>query len=91
MKNRKGAMGLEGISNGAMVLMVTGLILVFSIIIISQFGDLDVIEAGSDAEGAYNDTLDSVTSFSSWLPIVALLVVASIIIYLVIKAFPRPQ
>jgi len=91
VKNRKGAMGLEGISNGAMVLMVTGLILVFSIIIISQFGDLDVIEAGSDAEGAYNDTLDSVTSFSSWLPIVALLVVASIIIYLVIKAFPRPQ
>ncbi len=100
--NKKGQAGLSGISNGAMTLMITGLILVFSIIIISQFGDLDVIRGdlvnvsnpaqgytGTDASEAYNDTMDAVTSFSDWLPIIALLVVAGIVIFLIVRAFPR--
>jgi len=82
------AQGVSALSSGAMVMMVTGLILVFTLIIINQFGALDVIEAGSDAEGAYNDTVDSIVAFSDWLPIVSLIVVASIVIYLIIKAFP---
>ena len=102
MINKKGQTGLSGISNGAMTLMITGLILVFSIIIISQFGDMDVIRgeqinasdvsygyAGTDATSAYNDTIDAVTSFSDWLPIIALLVVAGIVIFLIVRAFPR--
>lgn len=92
MEDRKAqSMGIGGISSGALALIVTGLILVFGVIILSQFGDLDVIESGSDAEGAYNDTLDSVTGFSDWLPIVGLLIIAGIVLYLVIRAFPRTQ
>ncbi len=52
-------------------------------------GDLDIITSGSDAEGAYNDTLDAVTSFSDWLPIVALLAVASVVLFMVVRSFPR--
>jgi hypothetical protein len=89
--DKKAQAGLGGISGTAMTLMITGLILVFAVIIMAKFGDMDVIEAGSDAEGAYNDTLDTVTGFSEWLPIVGLLAIAGIIIYLIVNSLPRAQ
>lgn len=72
-----------------MVLMVTGLIIMFGIIVLTQFGSLDVVESGSDAEGAYNDTLDSMTGFSEWLPIVGIVIVGGLIIYIIVRSFPQ--
>jgi len=89
--DKKGQAGIGGISNSALSLMIVGIILVFGVIIITQMGDLDIITSGSDAEGAYNDTLDAVTSFSDWLPIVALLAVASVVLFMVVRSFPRTQ
>jgi hypothetical protein len=91
MESKKTQAGLGGISGTAMTLMVTGLILVFAVIILAKFGELDVITAGSDAESAYNDTLDTVTSFSSWLPIVGILAIAGIIIFMIVNSLPRAQ
>ena len=89
--DKKAQSGLGGLSGTAITLMITGIILMFSVVIISEFGSLDVIEAGSDAEGAYNDTVDTVTEFSGWLPIVGLLAIAGIIIFLIVRSFPRMQ
>jgi hypothetical protein len=104
--SKKAQAGLGGISGTAMTLMITGLILVFSIIILSKFGQMETLRGvpvnasdlskgytntGSVEYGAYNDTLDTVTGFSEWLPIVGLLAIAGIIIYLIVNSLPRAQ
>lgn len=87
--NKRAQVGLSAISGSALTIMVTGIILMFGIIILTQLGGLDIIEEGSEAEGAYNDTVEAVAGFSDWLPIVGLLAVASIIIFMIVRSFPH--
>jgi len=102
--DKKGQAGFGQISDSALSLMIVGIILVFGVIILTQIGDLELVQGtlvnasdptegytndGSDLQRAYNDTLDSVTSFSDWLPIVALLAVASVVLFMVVRSFPR--
>jgi len=73
----------------AMTFVVVGLLLTFGALIVSEIQVEVVATAGDDshAGNATNETLDALDELASWLPLIAIVLAAVIIISLLIRGF----
>ncbi len=88
-KSRKGQMDIMGLSGFAIALLVVGIVVVVAFLITGSFQT--TLTTNHEATAAVNTSLTNVNSafstIASYLPLIALVVVAGIIITVVVLSF----
>ena len=83
MLSKKTQMGLDSLKSLALGAVSVGLVLVFALVIMGEFGTNTAITGNADAYGAYNDTLAAVTQIPTWVGTLILVGIAGVVIYFV--------
>ena len=88
-KSRRGQMDIMGLSGFAIALLVVGIVVVVAFLITGSFQT--TLTANHEATSAVNTSIGNVNSafntIASYLPLIALVVVAGIIITVVVLSF----
>jgi amino acid transporter len=88
MKLKKGALGIDSLGGLAITFVVAAITIGFGSLILSELGD-DVYSSDGNST-AYNITGDgeeALGKFAQWLPTLAIIVVAAVIIAVIVGAF----
>ena len=89
MKSKKGQMGVQNLSGFAIALLVVGIVVVVAFLIMGSFQT--TLTKNGEATSAVNTSIGNVNSafstIASYLPLIALVVVAGIIITVVVLSF----
>ena len=93
MKSKKGQMGVQNLSGFAIALLVVGIVVVVAFLIMGSFQT--TLTKNGEATSAVNTSIGNVNSafstIASYLPLIALVVVAGIIITVVVLSFAFGQ
>ena len=88
-KSRRGQMDIMGLSGFAIALLVVGIVVVVAFLILGSFQT--TLTTNHEATAAVNTSITNVSSafstIASYLPLIALVVVAGIIITVVVLSF----
>lgn len=68
-----------------LTIVLIGIVIGIGVIILDQFGS--TASVGATASAAINSTRDAVDDFVTWLPVIVIIIAASIILGLVMTSF----
>jgi len=83
---KKGQLGLKNLGSIAVLLVVSAIIISFGGSIIGDMQD-DISDTNGSAYNVTNDGLKSLMTFGGWLPTIAIILAASIIIGVIVTSF----
>jgi len=83
MKLKKGALGIDSLGGMAVTFVVTAIVIGFGAMVLSELSE----DLTGTAEASVDNGTEALAKFGQWLPTLAIIVVAAIIISVVVGAF----